>query len=337
MGQSVQGTPQGRGVLENLLMDLVAENDVKVDDVKRVLDVGANPAKARGLLDAIFNKIPRSMEDALSIWGVICHSGRPLPSWEDWASQRQGENKVPRMRTAHEMEIWKRSGLPMPTGRSALLHALAWVYDPPLFFNEESDPDFDEFQAGRRGSPLFQDTHVALEAIRWFREHADLPASSATPLLMGWLCHASIGSKDEAQRAATAWLDEFFSEGLPPRPAVGPDWFRLLGPSLIKSPERTIPWSHWLAQCSHFDNIPPAYREKLFSEPDAWTAVNGWGEDTVALYKRRLKDVERHSSGRGIEGMRAWVFRQALHESLPEAPEGVGQVPASLPARSRRL
>src|SRR5690606_8571423 len=108
------------------------------------------------------------LADALVVWKVLCDAG-PVPTWESWAAN----DPWPSRYTAEELEQWRQSGLPMPTGKAALVLARRWVHDPPLAGPDET------------GKPC--DARKAIQAVRWFKRHGQLPSNAAQDLLRTFL------------------------------------------------------------------------------------------------------------------------------------------------------
>lgn len=297
--------PRGQACLDAALAGVAQSGGLSRVDL--LLAAGANPlapprppSRGRSLLHAVWGAPSLSFDRKLAVWKRILAAG-PAPGWEEWG-QGDGCAYCARRYTQVELEAWKASGVPMPTGQAALDHALAWVDDPPLGDCQEKR----------------KDTGQAIAAIAWLKRFGQLPPNAGTRLLQRFLETVRPGGEAYYQEAMKAWARELLAEGLPPRPPAGPMPANRPGGMPM---EPALPWSHWAAHAIFFENLPQDFRERLFDEPDAWTALNAAGQDVAAVFAMRIHDVRSQSREADLEKLKPWLRARALEKALPQASE----------------
>lgn len=294
-----QAHPQAGVCLNKALLGLVHKGEAARVDL--LLSTGAGRDEGSDLPEALFESLwgrLRPLEVTLDLWRRVREAGLPVQSWEEWA--RTSSGRMPNRWTPKDMEFWSQSDLPLPTGDAMLRHALAWVNDPPVSVHSDED----------------REVETAIQSLRWFKRHGDLPSGAATRLLQEWLSTARPGNEEYYQRGVCMWLDELLSGGLPPRPVVGPQWKNMRG----TADDGPQPWSHWWARCPFFEAIPLECVERLFDEPDAWSAVNKDGETIRDIIARRIHDARRQQRDSGLERVQSWVLASSMDAVLPDAP-----------------
>lgn len=281
--------PLGQACLDQALVGVAMSGNLR--KAQALLDAGADPCASppRGTLMERLWSAPLPSGQVWEIWKWVCEKGA-IPSWSEWAKG----NPRPERFTATEFERARLAGLSLPKGEAALAFAMAWVNDPP----------FGKL-AGSRANAL-----EGIEALRWLKKHGDLPPHAATVLLQKWLQTARPGSGAHYQRPLQLWLDELLSQGLPPRPSVGPRWRH----TIHDKDDGPQPWSHWVACCPFMENLPLDKVEALCAEPDSWTAVNNRGQSTLELLECQVKEIERQQ--RSAERFKAWLGAHALEQTL---------------------
>lgn len=316
--------PQGKECLNKALLGLIDKGEK--DRVRMLLVAQDEWDEESDLPKALFESLwrkPRPLQESLALWGMLREVGVHVQSWEEWAEETS--DQMPACWTARDMERWRQSGLPLPTGEAMLRHALAWVNDPALSVRLQGVSG-NSGESGDEG-----DMETAIQAIRWFKEYGNLPSDAPTRLLQKWLSTARPGAKAHYERAVCLWLDELLSDGLPPRPAAGPRWKYLAG-TIDDGPQ---PWSHWWASCKFFENIPLDYVEKMFDEPDAWTSINQYGEGIRDIVARRIKEIRGQHRDIGLKKVQSWILASSMDVVIPGPPgPDCSQSPIT-PSRSR--
>ena len=264
--------------------------------VRVLLDAGADATSpgAQHFIRQLWGDNQLPFARRLVIWKHVCATGN-VPSWNRWLNPEGDYAPEPLVMrwTASEMTQWQRSGLPCPTGEAGLKHALAWVDDPGF--------------SGAWGGPT---SGVSIQAIRWWKSEGSLPADANTRLLQTWVSTARMGSD---YPGVTEWCAELLSEGLPPRPAIGPHWPNRYRSENAAAPP--MPWLHWVAKCPFFENLPENLLSACVNEPDAWTAVNQHGESANELLEGRMHDARGQSRDDDLYRFRAFIREKPLRES----------------------
>ena len=198
----------------------------------------------------------------------------------------------------------KQYSMPSPT--AALLFAREWADDVSM---GDHSPHMKEGQ----------------DALRWWKASGLLPRRADTELLKTWLATSRAGSDDYYQEAMEQWAQIFLPGALPPRPSQGPGVRNSRG---YESKEGPLPWSHWAMSGPFFENIPLSALEKLFSEPDSWTARNSQGEDIRMVMERRIHETRSQSRDEGLDQLRRFMNRAQLQGSVRgriETPQPVAR------------
>lgn len=266
------------------------------------LRMGANPTtdSTAGILMERLLAAPLDTDRFLSVVSVIVKSGHPI-SWK----QPDGISA----RSWKEMEQWKASGLPVPTGQWAIPSALIWVSDPAL----------------SSGYGFSGSTKESISNLKWWLENGHLHSpegtdSVATLLLEKWVSTVRPGSDSEYQDALTQWLEVLAPEGkLPPCPAQYPSWAHVFMSGIFP------------------ENFSPHLRELFFQEEGIWELKDASGE-TLAQMAQALREHTSSSREELLMEFCDWVICHGKEASLDRALESSGPPTSDLdPPRRLRL
>ena len=299
--------PKGQECLDMALVGCAQAG--RVDICKELLAAGANPQaspKHGGrLMDKLWGRPDRPFSHRLNVWREVvaaCPTMADTATWQSWSSRASFVVAL----TASDLEFWRHSGTPMPTPPAALLFAREWADDVSL---GDHSPHMKEGQG----------------ALCWWQASGLLPRRAATDLLKTWLSTSRAGNEDYYQAAMEQWAKIFLPGDLPPRPTQGPGVRNGRG---YESKEGPLPWSHWAMSGPFFENIPLSALEKLFSEPDSWTARNSKGEDIRMVMERRIAETHSQSRDEGLAKLRRFMNRAQLQDSVRgriETPQPVAR------------
>lgn len=302
--------PSGQANLDMALVGVVGAG--LVGSCRMLLDHGANPLASPYHGGCVMDKL----------WSGRVSWDKQLPMWKDLTSQHPAlastsswwkwcrRNRSVGILSAEELTQWQYSGLPMPSPAAATRFACQLV----------DDVDLSSFRSRMRANQW---------ALAWWKKSGLLPLSGHTELLKTWLSTARPGANDYYQEAMLRWAELLVSQPLPPRPKRGPELVNSKG---FKTSQPALPWSHWAMSGPFFENIPESVRAILFSEPDAWTARNGWDETIHQVIERRIHETRSQSRDEGLAKLRAWSRRATLAHLVEDRP-----APAPGPARARRM
>lgn len=270
----------------------------RVAAVEALLAAGAVPSPAgeghEGLMGQLWGG-HQPFPERLAIAAALRAAGHAPDDWATWAAHwgKPGRLPGPGRLTVPDLEQWTASSVPLPTGEAALRHALEWVACPPMDGDDTFGPD------------------EAIAAVAWWRAHGALPPHADTELLSTWLDTADHDGRGDDRDAVHAWLSALIPGPLPARPAQGPIW-RHLG----RTPEPAVPWSHWVMHHPACEDLPSTWLDRLFDEPDAWTARNSGGETAEDLAHRLARQSRKRDLGNFLAGLRRRRHRQRLEEAL---------------------
>lgn len=285
-----------------------------VDHCRALLAFGADPLGTplghSGPLMRQMWKADTAFDDQLRVWRYLVKACPQLETqgWARWAApDDDGLGPWAKGLTAENLRLWEQSVPAVPTGPAALHFARVWARDVDL--------------NGLR-------MQEGLAALKWWQQSGRLPPNAATDLLQTWLSTARPGLDAYYQDSMLAWGRLFLPGALPPRPAQGPARHSPLGELLEDGP---LPWSHWAMSGPFFENLPPALRDQLFDEPDAWTARNSSGETVLDVIHRRIEETRSQSREEGLEDLARWARAVSMTQHLEEALAPAAPPPARRP------
>lgn len=278
--------PQGGRCLDIALVGVVGAGFLRAS--RALLAHGANPLAVPDRGGTVMEKLwsmDLSFSKTMNLWQELTTAAPDLAKESSWSKVLDVRRNV---LYADQLEWWKNSGLPLPTHSGALSFARALVYDVELGVKNE-------------------EKQKKQAALAWWLDGKRLLPRDRSKLLQTWLSTARPGADESYQKSMSEWgLLLLPEKGLPPRPEKGPSAKQYLAEDKVATP-----WSHWAVSGPFFENLPVWILERLFDEPDAWTAKNGADETVSEVITRKVHDARGQSRDEGLSNIMAF---EALHK-----------------------